>query len=257
MKKNNINKIIGTSTLLLVVGLCGSFLVSNKINNFNSINSINNDIEQNIVKENITQTSKGPFHSAAITNEGELYTWGRNDDGQLGNGNKRMYYTPKQVDIDDVKEVSLGARYSIALTTSGEVYTWGLNNYGQLGLGNYNQYSEPQKVFVGDDKTVVESISAGSYTGGAITESKELYMWGANNFGQVGINSGDEKIYNPNKVEIIDNDGSVELVKDVSVGNHFTLAITEANDVWGWGINDKGQLPFVEEGKVLSPKKIY
>jgi alpha-tubulin suppressor-like RCC1 family protein len=80
----------------------------------------------------------GELHSACVSVDGDVYTWGDGFCGQGGHGDKRPRVTPKQVSaggLDDecVSHVSCGARHTLAVTEDGEVYSWGLGHFGVLG----------------------------------------------------------------------------------------------------------------------------
>ena len=75
---------------------------------------------------NVKYVSLGHSHSAAVTESGDLYTWGNNDNGQLGDGTRISRYVPQKVSgISNVKYISLAADRSAAVTENGDVYIWG------------------------------------------------------------------------------------------------------------------------------------
>ena len=80
------------------------------------------------------EVSLGNKHSAAIKEDGSLWMWGWNDNGQLGDGTTTNTSTPIKI-LEDVKEVSLGQGYSAAIKEDGSLWMWGQNDYGQLGDG--------------------------------------------------------------------------------------------------------------------------
>ena len=85
-----------------------------------------------------TSVAAGELHSAAVTVDGDVYTWGDGFCGQLGHGDKRPITVPKQVTtggLDDecIANVTCGSRHTIAITEDGECYTWGLGHFGVLG----------------------------------------------------------------------------------------------------------------------------
>ncbi len=85
-----------------------------------------------------TSVAAGELHSAAITVDGDVYTWGDGFCGQLGHGDKRPITVPKQVTtggLDDecISNITCGSRHTIAITEDGECYTWGLGHFGVLG----------------------------------------------------------------------------------------------------------------------------
>jgi alpha-tubulin suppressor-like RCC1 family protein len=85
-----------------------------------------------------TCVAAGELHSAAVTVDGDVYTWGDGFCGQLGHGDKRPITTPKQVTtggLDDecISNITCGSRHTIAISEDGECYTWGLGHFGVLG----------------------------------------------------------------------------------------------------------------------------
>ena len=82
----------------------------------------------------------GELHSATVTSDGDVYTWGDGFCGQLGHGDKRPQVVPKQIvnnkselPNEMVVNITCGCRHTIAVTEDGEVYSWGLGRYGVLG----------------------------------------------------------------------------------------------------------------------------
>lgn len=89
-------------------------------------------------RERCVCIAAGELHSAAVTVDGDLYTWGDGFCGQLGHGDKGPCVTPMQVTkggLEDecVSNVSLGARHSLVVTDDGEVFSFGLGHFGVLG----------------------------------------------------------------------------------------------------------------------------
>ncbi len=91
----------------------------------------------------ITQLSLGGLHTGAIVTDGltnHLYMWGRNTEGQLGNGTIEDVSSPELIDLPtgEIKQLVLGGMHSgVVITEDGndKLYTWGDNDYGQLGNG--------------------------------------------------------------------------------------------------------------------------
>jgi alpha-tubulin suppressor-like RCC1 family protein len=86
----------------------------------------------------IVCVSAGEIHSAAVSLDGDVYTWGDGFCGQLGHAEKKPEVLPVQVEcggLDDecVSHVSCGARHTLAVTEEGEVFSWGLGHFGVLG----------------------------------------------------------------------------------------------------------------------------
>ena len=93
----------------------------------------------------MTSVSLGDMHSAAITENGELYCWGHNWNGQVGNGSTTDQPKPVKI-LEHVTSALLGDWYSAAITENGELYGWGYNSYGQVGNGSTTNQLTPVKV---------------------------------------------------------------------------------------------------------------
>ena len=86
-------------------------------------------------------------HNLAITAGGELYAWGRNDFGQVGDGTTTDRTAPTRIgSAANWAEISAQETHSLALTTSGELYAWGWNITGQLGDGTTVDQTTPVKI---------------------------------------------------------------------------------------------------------------
>jgi alpha-tubulin suppressor-like RCC1 family protein len=88
-----------------------------------------------------TKTVSGGLHSAALTNQGEVYTWGSGASGRLGHGDDADSLVPKRVEYftqSKIKVVSLsaGGGHTLALADNGKMYVWGYNGNGRLGFGD-------------------------------------------------------------------------------------------------------------------------
>ncbi len=177
--------------------------------------------------EEDTKLSLGEYHSGTITENGDLYMWGDNTYGQLGDGTTTKRLTQTKA-MNNVKAVSLGGHQSGAITENGDLYMWGLNNYGQIGDGTTTDRYTPTKIM-----SNVKAVSLDDYQGGAITENGDLYMWGENYYGQLGDGTTTDR-YTTTKI--------MSNVKTVSLGGSHSAAITENGDLYMWGNNGYGQL---------------
>ncbi len=85
----------------------------------------------------VTAVAAGSFHSIALKNDGTVWVWGGNPDGQVGNGTSDPYNrTPVQVSgLTSVTVIAAGSQHNLALKSDGTVWAWGENSSGQLGIG--------------------------------------------------------------------------------------------------------------------------
>jgi uncharacterized repeat protein (TIGR01451 family) len=183
---------------------------------------------------NAADVAGGGAHSLALTSTGALYAWGRNADGQLGNGTTTSSTTPVQVTglPGNIIGIAAGSCDSLALTADGLVYAWGCNGSGQLGTGNTTGSTTPVQVsgLIG-----VTAIATKSATSLALTSSGALYAWGDNTYGQLG-NGTTTNSSTPVQV------GISASVTAISAGGFHNLALTTTSAVYAWGRNDYGQL---------------
>ncbi|XP_015897159.2 ultraviolet-B receptor UVR8 isoform X1 [Ziziphus jujuba] len=95
----------------------------------------------------------GLWHTLCISVEGNVYTFGGNQFGQLGTGVDQIETLPRRLDSSSLeskhaKIASCGARHSVILTEEGQLFSWGWNKYGQLGLGDSVDRNIPSQVSV-------------------------------------------------------------------------------------------------------------
>ncbi|MFD0885533.1 RCC1 domain-containing protein, partial [Streptosporangium algeriense] len=123
---------------------------------------------------------------------GQVWAWGDNSQGQLGNGTTTAKHVPSQVPgLTDVSSVSAGAGYSLALKTDGTVWAWGDNSQGQLGNGTLTDSTVPVQV-AGIYNAV--GISAGIGHSLAVLSDGTVRAWGDNSLGQLGYAGSDSPV---------------------------------------------------------------
>jgi len=138
----------------------------------------------------IVAISPGNHHTCALTSEGGVKCWGRNQVGQLGNGSTVNSGTPVNVTglSTGVNAISSNGDHNCALTDTGGVKCWGYNQYGQLGNGESANY-RTTPVDVSGLTSGVAAISAGSDHTCAVLTDGTGRCWGLNNYGQAGNNT--------------------------------------------------------------------
>ena len=204
-----------------------------------------------VVNDSNIQVSLGYKFSLALKQDGTVWSWGQNNNGELGLGNTTEYSEPQQ--ITDIKEkitdVKTGYYHSIALTEKGEVYTWGYNGNGQLGNGTREDSLVPVKVTGLEN---IAKIDAYKYITIALTQNGEVYVWGSGygakpvklNFTRKIIDvSGNLVLAENRKAYNLDETKSYgkDLIKVVAGYNHY-LGLTSDGEVYAWGSNSYGQL---------------
>jgi alpha-tubulin suppressor-like RCC1 family protein len=116
----------------------------------------------------------------AIKTDGTLWSWGQNNQGQLGIGNNNCNYSsPKQVGaLTNWKFVSQTGQDITAVKTDGTLWAWGQNNYGQLGLGNITKYSSPKQVGALTNWKITGGQTYAGFI--ALKTNGTLWSWGYN-----------------------------------------------------------------------------
>jgi alpha-tubulin suppressor-like RCC1 family protein len=191
--------------------------------------------------EKVKQIACGAAYTMTLTQSGEIYTWGLNEFQQLGfadeinrNIPERLLFLPEE---EKIKQIICGNSHSIALTYSNEIYSWGFNYFGQLGLGQNISQSTPQKLgFPFQGEKVKEIVGGKSHTI-ALTHLNEVYVWGNNSKGQLGLDHNIRQ-YTPCKLNFPDSVG----IKQVMCTGDYSMAITYLNEVYVWEDNQYGQL---------------
>jgi alpha-tubulin suppressor-like RCC1 family protein len=137
--------------------------------------------------ENWKNIDCGYLHTAAIKTDGTLWTWGRNDEAQLGDGTIIHRSSPVQVGSDTTwKLIACGYNSSAAIKTNGTLWTWGRNEEAQLGVNDRIYRSSPTQV---GSSTDWKQVHISRSFGGAVKTDGTLWTWGQNNIGQLGLNN--------------------------------------------------------------------
>ena len=192
----------------------------------------------------------GANYMLAIKTDGTLWSWGWNNQGQLGLGNTNYYSSPVQVGaLTTWKKVYSEYPYStFAIKTDGTLWSWGNNAYGQLGLGSTTAYSSPKQVGLLTNWVDISPILYGVI---GIKTDGTLWSWGRNQQGQLGLGN----ITNYSSPKQI---GSLTTWGNVS-GNGFYYvgsAIKTDGTLWSWGYNVQGQLGLGNTTNYSSPKQV-
>ena len=128
-------------------------------------------------------------HTACVTEDGEVYTWGHGKNGALGHGNWDQVNLPKKVEgLKDIVKVDCGIDYTICMDKDGRLYSWGANRYGQLGVTGTNTYKQnsPVQINLPHGITKVSDFSCGEEHSAFLTDKGDVFTWGYGNDGQLG-----------------------------------------------------------------------
>ena len=197
----------------------------------------------------IKELACGYAHTVAIDFNGWLLAWGDNEFGQLGIGDYTTQPRYKRVGTaTNWSSVACGESHTVAIKSNGELWAWGYNTYGQLGLGEgVGSQSTPQQV--GIDTNWV-SVACGQYQTLAINANGELWAWGSNAYGKLGIGTATMRYNTPQRV------GTDTNWDSVACGEDHTLAINANGELWAWGWNDYGQLGLGHTTTKYTPQRV-
>lgn len=183
----------------------------------------------------ITQLALGAEGNGyAVGPAGNVWAWGDNSHGQLGNGTTTSSVTPILVPgLSGITQVAAGPYYALALGSDGSVWAWGDNASGSLGDGTTTDRSIPQRLQSLSGITQVVAALA-SY---AVRSNGTLFSWGSNSLGQLGNGTTGGFTTSPAPVP------GLPGVTQVASGGASVLAIDNlAERLWAWGYNGCGDL---------------
>ncbi|KAJ3434582.1 regulator of chromosome condensation [Anaeramoeba flamelloides] len=206
-----------------------------------------------LMNKKIRKVACGSNHTLALTYDGEVYSWGRGQDGQLGHGNLSQSLTPRKIEAISkagIIDIAAGDTHSAAISSTGEVYTWGggLSNF--LGHKQNNKRPIPHIIPNFENIDAVK-IACGAQHTVLLTSKGVVYSWGRGSDGQLG--HGDFKFQpSPQKIELLDK----KPVSDISCGRQYTTIVTMDGKLYTFGSNDCGQLGHSELGTMNKPKLV-
>lgn len=202
-----------------------------------SFTSVVNSLKEAQYIGTVSMISGGKNFSTALTEDNAILTWGDNLYGQLGDGTEYACLLPTQVkELTDITKIGIGYTHVLALKSDGTVWAWGDNAKGQLGIGKVSNFeSKPVQV---QGLTDVMAVAAGKQHSVALKSDGTVWVWGSNNFGQLGVTSiGTGMQTTPIKVAALSN------VKEIAAADWCTYAIKSDGTLWtvgygGYGFGD-------------------
>lgn len=202
----------------------------------------------------------GDQHSACVTREGALYTWGSSDLGKLGLGRNvpRFVTYPKLVLFefdsslavsDQAKSVSCAAEHTLVVTRKGKLLAFGAGFLGRLGTGkSSNEYSPVHVSFEAESVNVVEA-SAGNSHSTCISSKGDLFVWG---FGDARLGLGDTS----HKLVPTKHTAFVGTARVAVASDAHTMVMKDDGTVWCFGKNTHGRLGLGSDEDSATPEQI-
>lgn len=220
------------------------------------ITALPDDIVSIVVNQN---------HSAAISKDGKLYTWGDDGDGQLGRGdlgrqdcgsrgtdNCRLDIAAIS-DLPSIKYVAAGYNHMLALDTQGQIWAFGSNSHGQLGKDSSTESSStPILVDFGSTQagTIVQVIASAN-SSYAVDDQGKLWAWGRNQYGNLGqgtLCNPREGCTDLNPTPVVVKLPEGVHITEAATGRDHVLARSDDGKVYAWGLNATSQVGYMGEG---------
>jgi alpha-tubulin suppressor-like RCC1 family protein len=199
---------------------------------------------------------------AAVDTDGQVWTWGVNWNGRLGDGTTASRYTPARVKrsatpndyLTGIVSIAAGGGTMAAIDADGTIWTWGAGANGALGNGLTEDQSYPVQVMTagpnnqGVPLAGVSQVACGS-SGFCIALARNgtVYGWGNNAFSQLGIAAGGSSAV---AMPITVGSGLIDMI---AAGSAHAIAHSSNGNVYGWGYNGRGQLGIGSTGVAQSP----
>lgn len=181
-------------------------------------------IIDDLVEIEVVQISACGFHSAVLTKDGQVYTFGEGKFGRLGNNNETNQLKPMLVQSlvgTEIIQVCCGGFHTAAISKDGQLYSWGGGEHGQLGHGDMVNKLKPCLVQGFVDEFVVQVTCGWSHSVGR-TDTGECYTFGNGDHGKLGHNI-DAKVTSPRLIEALQGKRIVSIVSY----NEHTIAFTD------------------------------
>lgn len=195
--------------------------------------------------KDIVYIAAGTNYSAAINKYGEVWTWGLNTNGQLGDGTTVNKYTPVKVkaNLNGIIQIACGNNHMVAVKADGTAYSWGYNQYGKLGDNTGTQRTIPVAVLTSvntelEDIIGVEASHNNSYF---LKADGTVLSVGYGGNGQLGNGvTGNQSL----PVHVLNSDGTDNLknITTIKAGANTIYALDKVGKVYAWGVGSNGQI---------------
>ncbi|XP_029168904.1 RCC1 and BTB domain-containing protein 1-like [Nylanderia fulva] len=198
-----------------------------------------------------------------VTRDKNVYNLDYNKDDHLKINDTHIGLYPKKVKElcgKNIKTFTCNSAFVLAVTEEGEVYSWKFSEF-ELNNGSQIPIMQPTPTRVVFKKVCIVDIACGSYHSLALTSDSQVYAWGDNSYGQVGIHMPHysyriEYDQIPNKVDVPNLISGLKEKNVVSIacGSKFNMVVTDEGKLYGWGDNRNGQIDYKS---VMNGSKLY
>jgi alpha-tubulin suppressor-like RCC1 family protein len=217
------------------------------------VSQIRSQIVQGVQQKLAAKIACGCNHTCVITDDQNVYVWGRNSAGQLGLGDTINRMTPQKIEgLSHVSVIACGGEHTIAIDDNGLVFSWGNNSNGQLGHGDFTQRLKPtllEKL----SPLKVKCVACGFHHSMILTDNG-LYVFGRGAEGQLGLGDRDDRNI-PQLISSIENTKTLQW-KQIACGCNHNALLLETGEVYVWGSSQYGQLGLGDTEDSLVPKVV-
>ena len=203
----------------------------------------------NVLGEGWADCAVGLTHTILLNKYRYAYGCGNGYNGELGNGSTEDKYTPTLIPNIKFIKISCGWNNSVGVDTAGRLLVWGYNSIGQLGLGDTDNRLSPTQLGTASNWITTSTAPAEETHSAAINSLGEMWVWGDNSSGQLGLGDTDNR---PAPVQM----GTASNWTDVWCGPLFTIAKNANGELYSFGDNTYGKLGIGSTTQQNSPIKI-
>lgn len=223
----------------------------------------------------VKAVAAGEHHSIFLTHRGDVYGVGSNKDGQLGSvqatsttikeASKPILILGPSVNGPTITAIAAGARHNLVATEGGKCLTWGSNLRGQCGSGEVSVSLPAPSVVESLGPLKVIGVAAGMEHSVCLTDSGDVYTWGSNSDGQLGLVSSlsddqtesIEKLSNAMNPTLVEAPGfDDETVSKISAGSKHSVALCQSGSAYAWGCGQFGALGTGSRQNEFIPTKV-